>query len=396
MYPMFPHCHDTFAADGRDAILDEIHARLDRLERTKAPSAAAPAAAVNTSGIALGTSSGAIAAAYEATAAYVPKIEQCIRDGRCLSGTIGSLKTQVPVAATKGKVRDIYATDDQVFLVATDRQSAFDRHLASVPFKGQVLSMVSQWWFGQTGHIINNHVVSVPHPNVTVCRKCTIFPIEFVVRGYITGSTDTAMWTHYNNGCRDYCGIALPEGLQKNQKLWDVLVTPTTKSTEHDECISPAEIVSRGFMTKAEFDTCKEKALEVFNFASAKAAERGLILVDTKFEFGKDESGAIVLADEILTPDSSRYWIADTYNQCMAEGRAPENIDKEFLRLWFRSVCDPYKDETLPDAPLELVVELSRRYIMLFEVMTGRKFGFAVSSSGAIQNSLHEVSPQVF
>ena len=180
-----------------------------------------------------------------------------------------------------------------------------------------------------------------------------------MVRGYITGSTSTSLWTVYNNGDREYCGNFLPEGLAKNQKLDKNMLTPTTKEVDHDRPIAPNEIVSEGWMTQEDWNYCSKKALELFEFGQKKAAENGMILVDTKYEMGKDEDGNIVLIDEIHTPDSSRYWIAETYHERMAAKQEPQNIDKEFLRLWFVDNCDPYNDETLPEAPEELIVELS-------------------------------------
>ncbi|SVA93865.1 uncharacterized protein METZ01_LOCUS146719, partial [marine metagenome] len=275
-----------------------------------------------------------------------------------------------------GKVRDQYALDNKIALITTDRQSAFDRVLASIPFKGQVLNLTSAWWFEQTKSIINNHVIDVPDPNVTLAKKCNVFPIEFVVRGYITGSTSTALWTVYNNGDREYCGNVLPEGLVKNQKLDANMLTPTTKEEHHDRPIAPDEIVNEEWMTQENWDYCSQKALELFSFGQQKAAENGMILVDTKYEMGSDADGNIVLIDEIHTPDSSRYWIAESYDKRMAMGDEPQNIDKEFLRLWFVDNCDPYNDEILPDAPEELVMELSSRYIYLYETITGGLFPF--------------------
>ena len=275
-----------------------------------------------------------------------------------------------------GKVRDTYELPDKLILITTDRQSAFDRVLAAIPFKGQVLNQTSAWWFDQTKHIVPNHVLSIPDPNVTIGKKCTVFPVEFVVRGYITGTTGTSAWVNYENGMRDYCGNILPEGLKKNQRFVQPLVTPTTKSDEHDRLISPQEIVSEGLMTQADWEYVCCKALELFTFGQKVAAEHGLILVDTKYEFGKDSDGTIRIVDEMHTPDSSRYWIASSYEQRLAEGKEPENIDKEFLRLWFKDHCDPYKDAVLPEAPEELVVELSRRFIQLYEMITGETFQF--------------------
>ncbi|NIA32034.1 MAG: phosphoribosylaminoimidazolesuccinocarboxamide synthase [Actinobacteria bacterium] len=279
-----------------------------------------------------------------------------------------------------GKVRDTYDLGDKLVLITTDRQSAFDRVLASIPFKGQVLNMTSAWWFEQTKHITDNHVIAIPDPNVTVAKKCDVLPIEFVVRGYITGSTSTSLWTVYNKGNREYCGNILSEGLRKNQILSAPMLTPTTKEKEHDRPIAPAEIVSEGWLTQEEWDETGAKALALFAFGQEKALEHGLILVDTKYEFGKDEDGNILLIDEIHTPDSSRYWIADTYEKRFAAHEEPQNIDKEFLRLWFMKNCDPYNDEVLPEAPEELVVELSNRYIYLYETITGENFIFPEAS----------------
>ena len=287
------------------------------------------------------------------------------------------IETDLPGAGKyTGKVRDRYDLGDRLALITTDRQSAFDRVLAAIPFKGQVLNMTSAWWFEQTRHIVPNHVLSTPDPNVTLAKKCDVFPIEFVVRGYITGTTSTSLWTVYKNGAREYCGNELPEGLIKNQKLASNLLTPTTKEEDHDRPIRPDEIVSEGWMSAGDWETCSRIALELFAFGQARAAEHGLILVDTKYEMGRDENGNITLIDEIHTPDSSRYWIAGSYEARMSAGEEPENVDKEFLRLWFKENCDPYADETLPPAPEDLVVELSRRYIYLYEKITGQSFDF--------------------
>ena len=288
-----------------------------------------------------------------------------------------------------GKVRDQYGFGDKVALITTDRQSAFDRVLASIPFKGQVLNLTSAWWFEQTKHIVPNHIISIPDPNVTLAKKCDVFPIEFVVRGHITGSTSTSLWTVYNNGDREYCGNDLPEGLIKNQKLDANMLTPTTKEEHHDRPIAPDEIVSEGWMKQEDWDYCSKKALALFTFGQKKAAENGMILVDTKYEMGRDVGGNIMLIDEIHTPDSSRYWIAKTYDERMAAGQEPQNIDKEFLRLWFIDNCDPYNDETLPKAPEELVTELSSRYIYLYETITGGVFPFP-DSGKAMNDRINE------
>ncbi|MFA5995771.1 MAG: phosphoribosylaminoimidazolesuccinocarboxamide synthase [Patescibacteria group bacterium] len=274
----------------------------------------------------------------------------------------------------QGKVRDSYEQADKMILITTDRQSAFDRILASVPFKGQVLNEVSAYWFEHTKDIVPNHVLAVPDPNVTVAKKCTVFPVEFVVRGYLTGVTDTAVWTAYAKGEREFCGNILPEGMAKNQPFAEPIITPTTKDDKHDEKISATEIVKRGLMTQADWNTCADIALKLFKRGQELAKQHGMILVDTKYELGKDANGVITLVDEIHTPDSSRYWIANTYEEQLANGQEPANIDKEFLRLWFKSHCDPYKDKVLPEAPAELVTELSARYIQLYEAITGKDF----------------------
>jgi phosphoribosylaminoimidazole-succinocarboxamide synthase len=276
----------------------------------------------------------------------------------------------------QGKVRDRIDLGKYYALITTDRQSAFDRILASIPFKGQVLNETAAWWFKKTDHIIKNHVIDAPHPNVTIAEKANPFPIEFVVRGYVTGSSNTSLWTHYQNGVRDYCGITLPEGLNKNSKLESPILTPTTKEENHDRPISPKEIIDEGWMSKEHWDEASQKALDLFNFGKKESSKNGLILVDTKYEMGLNQNEEIIVLDEIHTPDSSRYWLQETFHERLASGQEPQNIDKEFLRLWFKENCDPYQDEQLPEAPRDLVVELSIRYIYLYEKITGQKFKF--------------------
>ncbi len=274
----------------------------------------------------------------------------------------------------RGKVRDTFDLGDRLVLVTTDRQSAFDRVLAAIPFKGQVLNQVSAFWFEQTADIVANHVLDVPDPNVTVGRKGRVVPIEFVVRSYLTGSTSTSIWKNYQSGMRDYCGHSLPDGMVKNQKLERAIVTPTTKDDEHDELTSGDALVDSAAVDRATWTRMEEIALSLFARGQEIAAKNRLILVDTKDELAWDDEGRIMLIDEIHTPDSSRYWIADSYRERFDAGQEPENIDKEFLRLWFVDNCDPYKDEVLPEAPAELVVELSARYQRLYEMITGRDF----------------------
>jgi phosphoribosylaminoimidazole-succinocarboxamide synthase len=289
-------------------------------------------------------------------------------------------ETHLPLANKyPGKVRDTYdlAPGDpggHLLLITTDRQSGFDRNLGSVPCKGQVLNRTSLHWFSQTAHIVPNHVVASPHANALIARKCRVLPIEFVVRGYLTGSTDTSIYTQYQAGQRDFGGITLPASMRKNDPLPRNLITPTTKESAHDRPITPARILAENWLTPAQWDFTSRKALELFAFGQKLARERGLILVDTKYEFGLTPTGEILLIDELHTPDSSRYWIADSYATRLAAGREPEMIDKEFLRLWFRQHCDPYNDPVLPTPPNDLIAELSSRYIQLFEKITATTF----------------------
>lgn len=292
----------------------------------------------------------------------------------CLSETNLHLAIPDLKSKTRGKVRDIYDAGDYLVLVTTDRQSAFDRVLASIPFKGQVLNDTSLWWFNQTQHIAPNAIIAVPDRNVTIAKKCSVFPVEFVVRGYVTGSTDTSLWTVYKNGVRNYCGNVLREGMVKNERLPANIITPTTKAADHDVPITPDEIVQQGLMSQADYDEASRKALSLFEYGQRVALEHGLILVDTKYEFGKAPDGSVLLIDEVHTPDSSRYWLANSYEARFQNGLEPENIDKEFLRLWFKDHCNPYEDKVLPDAPEKLVTELAWRYIFLFETITKSRF----------------------
>lgn len=292
-----------------------------------------------------------------------------------------------------GKVRDIYIAGDHITLISTDRHTSFDRKIADVPFKGEVLNQISLFWFKNTQDIVQNHVISTPDPNVLVAKKCTILPVEMVVRGYLTGSTATSIWTHYKDGKRDFEDFVLPDGMKKNQKLEKNLVTPTTKSDEHDRPLTSKEIISEGLMSAELWQEVSETALKLFARGQQIALQKGLILVDTKYEFGIDENGKLMLVDEIHTPDSSRYWKAESYQGRIDQGLEPEYFDKEFLRLWFKDNCDPYKDEVLPKAPSDLVAELARRYIEIYETITGKPFNhdFSQSTIERITNNLANV-----
>lgn len=273
-----------------------------------------------------------------------------------------------------GKVRDIYIGDKTITLVSTDRHSSFDRIIAYIPFKGEVLNQISLFWFENTKDIIQNHVLSTPDANVLKARKCSPLPIECVMRGYITGVTGTSLWSHYKDGKRDFGNFTLPDNMKKNQKLVEPVFTPTTKSDEHDRPITPKEIVSEGILSEDLTKEIERVSKALFTRGQKIALSHGLILVDTKYEFGLDENGKLTLIDEIHTPDSSRYWKAGTYQEKFDKEEEPEYFDKEFLRLWFKDNCDPYNDKILPKAPEDLVVELSRRYIEIYETITGKPF----------------------
>ncbi|MBK8908680.1 MAG: phosphoribosylaminoimidazolesuccinocarboxamide synthase [Rhodospirillales bacterium] len=277
---------------------------------------------------------------------------------------------------SRGKVRDNYdLPDGRRILIATDRQSAFDKVLAAAPFKGQVLTQTARFWFDATEDIVANHVVEHPDPNVMVVRGLRMLPVEMVVRDYLTGSTSTSIWPMYEAGRREMYGVTLPDGLRKNQKLPATILTPTTKAShgDHDAPITPAEIVDQGLLTKEQWDTVAEASLALFARGRDIARQNGLILVDTKYEFGLDADGRIVLADEIHTPDSSRYWRLDSYRQRFETGDNPESLDKDFLRLWIGARCDPYRDP-IPEIPRQTLIDFSARYVALYETVTGEAF----------------------
>lgn len=273
-----------------------------------------------------------------------------------------------------GKVRDVYDFGDQIMLVASDRYSAFDRILATVPNKGALLTATSQWWFEQTASIVTNHIISYPDPNVAYCHKYEVIPLEMVVRGYITGVTNTSLWHTYSAGQRDYGTFHLPDGLKKNDALPQPVLTPTTKFEVHDRNLTPAEALAEGLLKDEVWQRVSEIALELFRFGQKTAEAKGLLLVDTKYEFGLTPEGEIILIDEIHTQDSSRYWLGASYAQRIAAGEEPENYDKEFLRLWFKERFDPYADEPAPQVPAEVIAELERRYRFVYERLTGTPF----------------------
>lgn len=278
----------------------------------------------------------------------------------------------------RGKVRDNYdLPDGRRILIASDRLSAFDRAIAAIPLKGQVLTQLARFWFDRTADLCPNHVIDYPDPNVLLCKRLDILPVEIVVRDYLAGTTSTSVWSMYKAGRREIYGIRFPDGLRENQKLPQPIITPTTKAGygEHDEPITPADIVAGGLLSAAQWESVSRTALALFARGRAIAAERGLILVDTKYEFGLDREHHILLADEIHTPDSSRYWFAATYPSRFAAGEPPESFDKDFLRRWVAARCDPYRDP-IPPIPREVILDAARVYVGAYETITGESFSF--------------------
>jgi phosphoribosylaminoimidazole-succinocarboxamide synthase len=272
----------------------------------------------------------------------------------------------------EGKVRDSYLQEGRRVIVVSDRVSAFDCVLGTIPFKGQVLNQLAAFWFESTCDIVPNHVVEVPDPNVMIVKECRQVPLEFVVRGYITGVTKTSAWYNYEQGVRNLCGNVLAEGLRKNQKFDRPILTPTTKLEEHDRSIAKDEAIAEGLITAADFDAVADICFRLYERGVRVAAEQGLILVDTKYEIGQLD-GHFVLSDEVHTPDSSRYWFSDTYESLFAEGKEQRKLDKEYVREWlasqgFRGDGDP------PEIPDEVRVEAAKRYIQAYELITGRTF----------------------
>lgn len=294
-----------------------------------------------------------------------------------------------------GKVRDTYILEDgRRILITTDRQSAFDVVLGLIPFKGAVLNQLAAFWFEKTSDIVNNHLISVPDPNVSLAKTCVGIPIEMIVRGYITGVTNTSIWGSYQKGERTIYGIKFPDGLKKNQKLPEPVITPTTHGDPtgkggHDERLTRDEILNSNLVSKEIYLEMEKVAIELFKRGSEIALSKGLILVDTKYEFGLID-GKLTLMDEIHTPDSSRFWKADTYEERINRGEEPENFDKEFLRLWYAE--KGYKgDGKPPEMSEELIVALAKRYIEVYEKLTGETFeGFEYPIEERIKENIQK------
>jgi phosphoribosylaminoimidazole-succinocarboxamide synthase len=276
----------------------------------------------------------------------------------------------------RGKVRDIYdLPGGRRILIASDRVSAFDQNLAVIPFKGQVLTQIARFWFDATRDVCANHVIEYLDPNVLVCKRLRMMPVEVVVRDYLAGTTSTSILQMYRKGERTLYGIAFPDGLRDNQKLPESVLTPTTKAAHgaHDEPLSAQDVVARGLLSSTQWQDVSRLALALFARGRELAGKRGLILVDTKYEFGFDEDGGIVLADEVHTPDSSRYWLAATYAERCGKGEPPDTLDKDLIRRWVSQRCDPYKD-TIPQIPAEVILQAAATYIGLYETITGAAF----------------------
>lgn len=286
-------------------------------------------------------------------------------------------ETNLPLPGKQsGKVRDWYDLSDETrLIITTDRLSAFDRVLARVPYKGQVLNQLSAWWFAQTEDIIPNHLLSIPDPNASIVKRVTPIAVEVIVRGYITGVTSTALWYRYSLGEREIYGYTFRDGLRKNERLPEPIITPTTKGgpTEHDERLTCAEVVEKNLLDVKTWDQIQAAALAIFKRGQEVARHAGLILVDTKYEFGLTADGSVILIDEVHTPDSSRFWRDETYVDRYISGIEPENFDKEFVRIVYAD--KGYRgDGEPPVMPIELWASASERYITIYEMLTGETF----------------------
>ncbi len=273
----------------------------------------------------------------------------------------------------RGKVRDTYRQNGRLILVTSDRISAFDHVLAqTIPFKGQILNQTAAYFFEATEDLVPNHVVSVPDPNVTVARACTPIPIEFVVRGYLAGHA----WREYDKGARTLCGQSLPDGLRESEKLPEPILTPTTKAEEgHDQDVTREEAIANTDIDAATYDQLADWALKLFRRGSEMAAERGLLLVDTKYEFGQTPDGDLVLIDEVHTPDSSRYYYRDGYEERLRQGKPQRQLSKEFVREWLMDHgFQGQADQEMPDLPDAFRVKVTKRYVELYETVTGQTF----------------------
>ena len=270
----------------------------------------------------------------------------------------------------KGKVRNMYNLGNNYYLMeASDRVSSFDKHIGIIPGKGILLNKMSAYWFNKTKHIVDNHLLS-DITKFSLVKKCNPIHIEFVIRGYITGNTTTSLWHHYKNGCRNYCGLDIKEGLVKNQKLDKPIITPTTKCNE-DKPISKEEILKQYYLTFEELEFIYDKVYKLFEFGQKIASKAGFILVDTKYEFGRDEDNNIILIDELHTCDSSRYWIEESYQSRFNSGLEPDKLDKDCVRDWVKQQCDPYND-FIPPLPKSVISKAYNSYKYFYDTISSQ------------------------
>jgi phosphoribosylaminoimidazole-succinocarboxamide synthase len=307
----------------------------------------------------------------------MPVAREVLQEAAAANKTLNELDPEFEVLGQRysGKVRENFTKDGQRTIIVTDRVSAFDVVLGTIPFKGQVLNGLARYWFDLTKEVFPNHVIDVPDAQVMRAVECEPIHVEFVVRGYLTGVSSTSIWRAYESGARTFCGHALAEGMQKHQKLPANIVTPSTKAAkgDHDKSVAKEELFEMGVIGAEEFNRLEAQCLELFAFGQRVAADRGMILVDTKYELGRTPEGTVVLIDEIHTPDSSRYWYANTYEEAMSKGENPKSLDKEYVRRWL--VGQGYHGDGPPPPLLDDIrVEAAARYIETYEQLTGTAF----------------------
>jgi phosphoribosylaminoimidazole-succinocarboxamide synthase len=303
-----------------------------------------------------------------------------------LTKTVNQIDLDLPLF-TRGKVRDIFEVEtDKLLLVVSDRVSVFDRVVGTIPFKGQILNSIANWWMEKVEDIIPHHLISVPHPSSSIVKKLKPLPVEVIVRGFLTGNSPTSIWTIYNRGQRTYCGNILPDGMTRHQPLNPILITPTTKAEVggHDQPITAQEIISQGLVEENLWKQVEKTALALFARGQKEAESKGLILADTKYEFGVDDAGKLHLIDEVNTPDSSRYWYGEDYEERVKNNQSPRGLDKDFVRNHMKSLGYVGEGE-IPALSDEIRVQASMKYIALYELLTGTKF---VPNQEEIQTSI--------
>ncbi len=307
----------------------------------------------------------------------MPVTESRLRDALIPGHTLGALPPEFDQLGKRysGKVRENFSSGDERIIVVSDRISAFDVVLGTIPFKGQILNGLARHWFEATADVAANHMIATPDPQAMRVHECTPVAVEFVVRAHLTGVSSTSIWRAYERGERVFCGHQLADNMVVHQRLPTPIVTPSTKAAKggHDRSVSRSWLIGQGIIEAERFDRIAELSLALFARGQKLAAKRGLLLVDTKYEFGIDRAGQLRLIDEIHTPDSSRYWYADTYEEAMAKGQDPRSLDKEFVRRWL--VSEGFRGEGEPPIlPDRIRIEAARRYIETYERLTGTLF----------------------